>query len=233
VTSLSPELRERILSAAKKAPAPTRQQTTRTTAIVLIAGFGSALALFLSIGGYVGGNRPASYMAMSIAGWLAMALIASWGAFGRGGSMLGRPASWLGTIAVCTTPLLGAWIMLGALGWPGTASQSCPPEVDAGCLKFTIILSLAPFAAFLFARRNSDPVHPRVTGAALGAASGAWGALCMNAHCSCAAPLHQFIGHAVPITLLAVVGFLVGGLVLRVREVAPTSVTPDGATPEK
>lgn len=227
MTGLPADLRERVLSAARKEPAPTRMQATRTVAIVLIAGFATTLTLFLTIGGYAGGNRPASYMVMSIAGWLAMALVASWGAFGRGGSMLGRPGRWLGTIAVCTTPLLGAWIVLGALGWPATASQGCPPEVDGGCLMFTILLSLGPFAAFLFARRNSDPVHPRATGAALGAASGAWGALCMNAHCACAAPFHQFIGHAVPISVLALAGFLLGGLVLSVRAPVESTIRPE------
>jgi hypothetical protein len=217
VTAPRPELRDRVLGAAKREPSPTRAEALRGVGLALAVGFGATLALFLWLGGYDAGGRPSAFVGVSITGWAFIAALSSWGACSRGRSMLGRPASWLWTIAAAGGPLLVAWIVVGAMGWPSTAEARCPSEIDVPCLAFTVLMSVGPFAAFLFLRRKSDPVHPRATGAALGAAAGTWGALFMNVHCACATPGHQVVAHAIPVVVLAVVGFLIGNAVLSVK----------------
>jgi hypothetical protein len=220
VTALPPEVRARVLEAARREPSPCRAETRRTTTIVLVAGFTVLLGLLMVLGGFVGGERPASYLVLSTVGWLAMALIATWGAVGRGRSMVGRPQSWLRMVAILTMPVMTAWVLLAGIGWPESERLGCPAVADLGCLGFTVLLGVGPFCAFLFARRRSDPVRPRWTGAALGAASGAWGAVAMHARCICADSIHLVVAHAVPIAILGGVGWLVGKHVLALSDPA-------------
>ena len=72
-------------------------------------------------------------------------------------------------------------------------------------------------AAFLFLRRGSDPVHPRASGAALGAAAGAWASVLIHLHCPVAATDHVLLGHLAPVLFLSLAGVLVGRRLLGVR----------------
>jgi hypothetical protein len=69
-----------------------------------------------------------------------------------------------------------------------------------------MVFAVGPLLAFLFVRRRSDPVHPMTTGAAIGAASGAWGALAIEFHCSMTYLAHVVVGHILPVVALAALG---------------------------
>jgi hypothetical protein len=56
-----------------------------------------------------------------------------------------------------------------------------------------------------------------VTGAALGVAAGAWGAVLIDLHCEMTDPLHVLLGHMLPVVLLAITGTLVARSVLAIR----------------
>jgi hypothetical protein len=86
-----------------------------------------------------------------------------------------------------------------------------------GCIVVTLLFARGPFAALAYARRATDPVHPRPLGAALGAAAGAWGGALIDVHCKVTTVEHFVVGHALPIVLLSVVGALLGARVLGVR----------------
>jgi hypothetical protein len=60
-------------------------------------------------------------------------------------------------------------------------------------------------------------VAPRLTGAAIGAASGAWGALAIELHCGHASPGHIVLGHLFPVVMLTLVGVLIGDGVVAIR----------------
>ena len=78
-------------------------------------------------------------------------------------------------------------------------------------------LAAGPLIAFARLRRGSDPESPRLTGAALGAAAGAWGDAAHVPICGYTAPAHIVIGHILPIVLLALVGVIVGDRVVALR----------------
>lgn len=214
MNALPPEVKGRVLDAVRREPARTRPETTRVVAMVVVAGFLTTFCVMMMLGGFFGGGRPAAYLALSTAGWLAMAGIATWGAVGRGRSMVGRPTPVVRTVALVTAPVMAVWVLIAWAGWP--TLPVCPAKADLLCLAFTLVLALGPFAAFLFVRRRTDPVHPRLSGAALGAASGAWGAVAMHVRCICADPTHLLVAHVVPIAVFSVAGWLLGARVLGI-----------------
>jgi len=85
------------------------------------------------------------------------------------------------------------------------------------CIEFTTLMALGPFIAFTFLRRGSDPVAPRLTGAAIGAVSGVIGAVGIELRCSHATLVHVALGHVLPVALLAMLGALVAGRIVAVR----------------
>jgi hypothetical protein len=85
------------------------------------------------------------------------------------------------------------------------------------CLGVTVLFGAILLAAFALARRRSDPLFPRASGAALGAAAGAWGAMMVDLWCPVLEPSHLVLGHALPIVLLTAAGALVVGPYVAMR----------------
>ncbi len=214
------DLRARILAAASAEPAAPRAMGMRSTATTLLGGFLVPVAVSLYLG-WPSGNRPAAYVASLGIAWLAMGLFATWGGFSRGRSMLGRPAA-VRTAVVLLTPVgLLATALVAALAWPRTLVDDATMGSHFVCEAFVLLCALGPLVAFAVVRRGSDPVAPRLTGAAIGAASGAWGALAIQLHCGHTSPVHVFFGHLLPVVLLTVVGVVVGDRVLAVHARGP------------
>jgi hypothetical protein len=81
----------------------------------------------------------------------------------------------------------------------------------------TLLFAAAPFVAFAALARGSEPVTPRLAGAALGAACGAWGAAAHVLVCRVTAAEHMVVGHVLPVLFLVAIGTFVGDRVLAVR----------------
>jgi hypothetical protein len=222
---LPPELKERLLAAVRQQPAPARASARRTGWLLLLGGFAwLLLCLFGGLGGIVVWQRPIGHIALVGTGWFFVALGASVLSAARGRSMLGRPRWLLVLAAGLTAPLLFLWVLAGVLPWPQTATLSCAPNITgAGCLAAALLMGLGPFVGFLLLRRGSDPLHPRLTGAALGAAAGAWGSWAIGLHCPCTGLGHSFIGHVLPAAAWALAGLLAGNLLLAVRAKPPAT----------
>jgi hypothetical protein len=216
-TRLPAELRKRVLEAARLQPSPDRASVRKVTAGASIALVIAGLAYFFAFGGLHLGTRPAQVVAITAAGWLIVALVATWGAFGRGRSMLGRPIGWLVVVALATAPTLLLWFLMWTMMWPEASAPVPAFGLHLACFMTTIVFSLSPIGAFVIARRHSDPVHPRATGAALGAAAGAWAGVMIDLHCPVSATAHVIIGHLMPIVFLAVAGAWLGRRVLGIR----------------
>ena len=107
-------------------------------------------------------------------------------------------------------PGLLAWVAGFDAKFP-EAVFPCPFAHGCKCLVLTLLLAAAPLAALVFSRRASDPVHPRATGAALGAAAGAWAAVAIDLRCAYGTLEHVAFGHALPVVLLAALGAWLGG----------------------
>jgi hypothetical protein len=212
----SPDLRLRVLAAIEREPAPSRRESTTRTAIAFTLGF-LPIVLFVGVLGVTPGERPLGYVAMVGVGWALLAAASTWGALGRGRSMLGRPRAWLIGIALLLPIALLGVASAGYVPWPNAMAIDCDRFRDIVCFDFASAMSLGPLIAFAIARRGTDPLHPALTGAALGGASGAWGAVAIALHCPISSLAHVALGHVLPVVLFATVGAVVGARVVAVR----------------
>jgi hypothetical protein len=174
------------------------------------------MLVFVVAGGPHASQRPVSLVVTAAAAWAAIATVATGLALRRGRSMLGPRRAWLLAAAIAVPLLLGlTWFGLPSpLVW---ASVPHGYPIDVRCFAVTLALAVGPFLAFVRLRREGDPVHPGVTGAALGVAAGAWGAVLIDLHCEMTDPLHVLLGHMLPVVLLAITGTLVARSVLAIR----------------
>jgi hypothetical protein len=218
--ALPPDLRARVLDAARREPAPSRATGLRRRGVTVVLGFAFAVASTIACAVLLGGPaiepRPVGYFALVAVAWAAIALVASWVAVGRGRSMLGRPTAQRAAIAVVTPIALIAVAAAGSAVWPQTVDGRSSLLAHVICGSLTILFALGPLVAFAVVNRRTDPIAPSLTGAALGAAAGAWGALGIELFCTRATPVHVFLGHVLPVAVLVAVGALIGQRLLGV-----------------
>jgi hypothetical protein len=215
VTTPPPSLKLRILEAARREPSPTRSVTRHRITVLMAAALVGLAGVFLAIGGLHVDGRPVPHVAGTAMGWAGVAVAVTWQALARGRSMLGRPRSQLLAVVAATPLALLAWLAVWDACYPH-AGTSCGLAACIPCFVLTLLLAAAPLGALTIARRESDPVHPRVTGAALGAAAGTWGAVMIDLRCSVVTMSHVALGHALPVVALAGVGALLGRRVVGV-----------------
>jgi hypothetical protein len=211
-----PDLRARVLSAARAEPVAPRPAGAWRRTLTACAGVSVAFAILVSIGGPGAYGRPAAYTLVLASLWALVGAAGAWAAVARGPSMLGRPASWRVLVLILTPLALVLTAQVTGALWP-------PPDKVADmqkhlvCIEFTTLMALGPLVAFTYLRRGSDPVSPRLTGATLGAVSGVIGAVGIELRCSHATFTHIAAGHVLPVALLAIVGALVAGRIVAVR----------------
>jgi hypothetical protein len=185
--------------------------------VAALLGASLSLALSLYLGAPPTDERRPLFILFTGGGAAILALAATWLAVARGSSMLGRSRTALVVLSVALPAVLLAWCTLGssALGETPIPGENLRSHVV--CFVFTGLFALGPLLAFAYARRGSDPVHPRALGAALCAAAGAWGAMFINVHCAFTSTTHVTLGHVLPVAALAALGALVGARVFGVR----------------
>ena len=215
----SAELRARVLAAARARPAASRTTWQRRGAVRLAVGVALSVGVLLAIGGPSADGRPAGYFSIVLGLWAVVAMAATWFGVTRGRSMLGRPAWARVAVAVLTPVALFATAVAAGAAWPSGVVGHSDLRHHAVCVTCTLVMALGPFVAFLAMRRGSDPVAPRLMGAALGAAAGAWGAACIELRCGLATVDHVVLGHVLPVAVISAVGFLLGARWLAVRSV--------------
>ncbi len=211
----SSDLRARLLAAVAEEAAPTRAEHRRA---LLVRGVVVVLVLvgaFFALGGTHPGDRDDVALYGTFVAWLLLAAAAAWAAGTRGRSMMGRPRALLLAVAVGLAPALALSAELAG----GLARAAEDPGARAHFLCFAIAtgVGLAPWAFVVWLRRSSDPLHPRATGAALGAMAGAIGAVFVDLHCPSSYSAHVLLGHVLPAAALAVLGALLGPRLLGVR----------------
>jgi hypothetical protein len=168
-------------------------------------------AIFQLVGGASRtAGRPFLTGIWLMAGTGALAALASWLTLPPRRSMLSRPRGFLWAVIVGVPVLVGAWLGLWHSAYPD-------PFIRLGYLCFALTVGTAPWP-FLVLRAASarlDPRHPRLDGATLGTASGAWAAVVVEAWCPLAAPAHVAVGHVLPLVCLALAGALLGSRLHR------------------
>ncbi len=213
---LPPDIRARVLARAKETPSPDASATRRGNLAAVVLGLATATTMIAALGLSLGG-RPLAFVAVSAAGWAAIAFAASAMAAGRKRTMLGSARVVLVAGALAAAPAIFGWVMGVTVGWPEVREPAGTWHNHIACLAATMLLSIGPIVALSYLRRTSDPVHPRATGAAIGAAAGAWGGVLIDMHCPLVAPLHVAVAHVLPVVLYAAIGALVGGRMFGVR----------------
>ncbi len=216
MTTLPPDLRSAILEKARTTPSADRASTRRKNVVALVLGVATAATMMAAIGVALNG-RPLPFVVLSALGWAAIALVASVIGETRGKTLLGRARVVLVVCALAVAPAIFGWVMGCTIGWPEVRDLAGTWRAHLACLAFTLVLSLGPLVSLAFVRRGTDPVHPRATGAAIGAAAGAWGGVLIDMHCPLVQPLHVAFAHVMPVIMYATLGALLGSRLFGVR----------------
>ncbi|MDP8998695.1 MAG: NrsF family protein [Myxococcota bacterium] len=211
------DLRARVMAAVQAEPIGPRAAGVRKRARLIVAASLFSVVLSIAIGRPGLRGRPLAFVASLGLVWTVIGAVATWVGVMRGRSMLGRSTGWRMATAIGTpVSLLGASVVLG-YAWPSTLVDKAGSFAHLSCLVGTTAFALAPFAAFMAMRRASEPVAPRLSGAAIAASAGAWGALGIELHCRYTSSLHVVIGHVLPVAFLVILGATLGGWVLGIR----------------
>jgi hypothetical protein len=208
--TLPAAVKARVMEAAHHETSPTRQSVTVDTLLLLLTGAAVAMNLFLAAGGANLARRSMALVVTTALGRGTIALASTWASLARGGSMLGRSLRWLIAATIATPVAISGWLLLAA-----RAAPSGEPVNDWHCLTTAILLGVGPLAAFALMHRQSDVSHPLATGAALGAAAGAWADFLMVLHCPAPEFGHHLLCHLAPTAALVALGAVWGALGVR------------------
>jgi len=215
--SLSPDLKARILSAANRTPAATRAEATRARLWLFAAGIAGAVAIFFIGGGVRMTDRPPSLVALTSLGTAVFAGVGSYVLFTRRGrSSLRRPKIWL--LLAALAGVVGFLVFKYEVSSAYGRTNIWPERVGFRCLRLGVLTGALPLFAALVSWRHTDPLTPVATGAAFGAGAGLGSAALVDLWCPVAYMPHLLLGHVLPIVILAVLGGLFGGRLLRVRK---------------
>jgi len=216
-THLPPDLRARVLAEVARSPSPTRHEHRTRTALLVAGGTLATIALFFATGGPWQGSRPLELVVFSSGLALLAAIALTRVSSGASRSMLGPPRQVLLLGASLAPPALAVVALVAAAIWPEHAAEDVSSQTHAACGMLTVVQGALPLVVLLLPRRGSDPIHPAVTGAALGIAAGAWTATMAYLRCPHAAAAHCIVAHVTPTLALAAAGALVGRSLLKLR----------------
>jgi hypothetical protein len=210
------DLRARVLAEAAAAPSPTRVAHRRRVLVVLAVGALATALLFMAMGGFAAGARPIELIAATAGSAILAAVVLTRLSAGRRGSMLGQPRSVLLAAVVVAAPLLALVALLATRVWPAAESEPVAGAY-AACGVMSLAQGALPLLALLVLRRGTDPVHPMVTGAAMGMTAGAWSVVMAYLRCPHAEATHGIVAHVLPTLVLTALGAGLGGWLLRVK----------------
>ena len=187
----------------------------------------SGLESLLGLGAATPG-RPAAAGVPIVVGTLLLAAIATWLVLPPRRSLLSPPRGRLVAVVLGLPVLVGVWHLV----WGITYVDPFVPRVSWPCIALTLVTAPWPFLALYRASRRLDPHHPALTGAALGAAAGAWGAVMAAIWCPLSLGPHVLVGHVLPLVFSVGLGAMVGYRMFRVRRVRLVAA-PFGAHPPR
>jgi hypothetical protein len=220
MSELSADPKARLMAAIQRAPSPTRRASQVWMWLVVPAGVFIAAALYFAFDGIEHGKGRALWFYVTCAvSWTAVAIVSLWGALGRARATSWRSRSALVAFALGTPAVLFATMFIFAVADPDVTTIH-PEKIGYKCLGLTLAAAAFPLVALLYAKRESDPVHPSFTGAALGSACGAAAGIMVELWCPVAAPRHVAFGHILPIMVLAGLGALLGARILGLHRPA-------------
>ncbi|HET7542301.1 MAG TPA: NrsF family protein [Polyangiaceae bacterium] len=214
------QLRAQVLEMSALERAPTRAQLARQHRIVLGVVLLVPLLIFAASGGIRLGPRPERLVLQTALGSAFLAAGLAIVGIGRGRSMLGRPRWWLLAQVLLTPVLLFGWRVLVSAYYPNMMGQWVD-RPGFRCFTLSVILAFVPLLGLLWLRRGSDPLHPRLTGAAFGAAVGAGSWVLVDLWCPVSYIPHLLLGHVLPLLLSIALSALLGSRVIALGKGSP------------
>ena len=211
------ELRARILEEAQKTPAPTRAEHQKRVAIVVTIGTLATTILFFAMGGFAKGARPVELMGFTAGFAMLSAIVLTRLSAPRTTSPLPKPRSVLVTACVAAAPVLAVSVLAATTMWPEADHEEISTKSHIACALMTIVQGALPLVVLIVPRRGSDPIHPVITGAALGMTAGAWTCAMAYLRCPHATASHCILAHVVPTLALTAIGAVLGKMFLRPR----------------
>ena len=208
-------IRARLLSLKARHPSRTRAEARRRAAGYYAAAIVVALGVFQASGGITHSHgRPLAFTLGIAAGAAAMAVVATIVALGRGPARIGRPRQLLAGLALAIPFVTLAWLV----AWNGHYVEPFA-RVGYRCLALTVGLGAVLLGAAVMVRRDTIATTPTASGAALGAAMGAWAGVAVDLWCPLTNASHALVGHFAPLVLLVTMGAVLGHRVLRLRPI--------------
>jgi hypothetical protein len=214
---LPADLKSRIMKEVAARPTTTRSTEMLRAALLVGSSVALALAIFFLVGGVRVTGRPTSLIVGTAIGTAIIAGVGTWLLLGRRRSMLGRSSIALCVVALVTPLSLLFWKVAWSAQYPG-ALDPWPGRIGLKCLRWSLLMGIFPLVALLFARRRTDPTHPRIAGLGAGASVGLCTALFVDMWCPVAYVPHFLLGHILPIALLAIAGLWLGKALLAPRK---------------
>jgi hypothetical protein len=213
----SSDLRARVLAEIAKTPAQTRGEHRKRIFLIAAVGALATTTLFFAMGGFQKGTRPVELVLFTSGFGLIAAIVLTRVSSGVTGSMLGRPRQSLLLACVVAAPILAVVALTAAAMWPTNAAEEVPGQGHIGCAVATLAQGALPLIALIIPRRGTDPVHPAITGAALGMTAGAWTAMMAYLRCPHAQAFHCIAAHVIPTIVLTMLGALLGHALLKIK----------------
>jgi hypothetical protein len=121
------------------------------------------------------------------------------------------------TASIAAAPVLAVSVLAATTMWPDPVDDDVALKGHIACALMTVVQGVLPLVVLIAPRRGSDPVHPMITGAALGMTAGAWTAALAYLRCPHVAASHCILAHVVPTLALTAIGALLGRMFLRTR----------------
>lgn len=210
MTDPASDLKARVLAAVQAEKAPTRKETRQRGWLLLAIAVAAAVGIFAHFGGIRTYDRPTPLLVWTCLGWSVATSVAAAFAVARGRSALGRSTASL-VILVAAMPLvLLAWKIGVTLPFGPDMRTPWAGRLGFRCLGLSVAMAAPLLAALLVMRRRSDPVHPAVTGAALGITAGVAAGTLVDLWCPVAYVPHLLLGHILPLVIAAVLGAWAG-----------------------
>jgi hypothetical protein len=211
----TPELKRRVLEAARAEPAAIRSTVRSRGWLALGCSAAIALSIFLYFGGIRQEGRPALLVVWTALGWVTVATVAVRMGMTRGRSMLGRSTSALLAMIVTIPPLLLAWKVGVTISFGPEMMARWPSRVGLRCLGLSLAMAAPLLPAFFVFRRRSDPIHPGITGAILGIGTAVLAGVLVDLWCPVAFVPHVLLGHILPLVLVGAGAAVAGQYLLR------------------
>ena len=207
------QLRAHVIEATRQEPAMTRAQRSKHQRWVLLVAVLVSALVFIALGGVRVGPRPGKLVLETALGSAVLAIAVAVIALGRGRSMLARPRSLLLPVVFLTPTVLLGWRVLTSSRYPNMMVEWAG-RPGLRCFSLSCALAVLPLLGVLWLRRGSDPVHPRSSAAAAGAAVGASAWVLVDLWCPVGYVPHLLLGHVVPLVLVIAFSALFGSRIL-------------------